>query len=81
MNRFLNYKKNIETTIDSNEARDQRFRIITGYNEIYDSITINKQYPDPELVDSISYLKLEKEYLKNELNKVEYSIDSLQKLK
>ena len=81
MNGFLNYKKNIETAIDSNQARDQRFRLMTGYNEIYDSITMNKQYPYPELVDSISYLKLEKGFLKNELNKIEYSIDSLQKLK
>ena len=81
MNKFLSNKKTIETLIDSNQARDQRFRMITGYDEIYDSLSTTTVYPHPELVDRIYYLKLEKEFLNNYLKKVEYSIDSLQKLK
>ncbi len=45
-----------------------------------DSLFINKQYPHQELIDSIDYLKLEKEYLNDKLKEVIYSIDSLQKL-
>jgi len=81
MNTFLKQKKNIEIIIDSNYAKQERFRLITGYDEIYDSITLNKVYPHPELVDSIWFLKQQNPYLINELEKVKYSIDSLQKLK
>lgn len=81
MNGLLKNKKIVETAIDSNHARDQRFRQITGYNEINDSLSIGTVYPHPELVDSIYYLKTENEYLKNALKEIEYSIDSLQKLK
>ncbi len=81
MNALLSQKKNIETVYNNCEARETRYRQITGYNEIYDSIEINKVYPHPELVDSIDNLKIEKEYLKTALIEVEYSIDSLSKLK
>ena len=81
MNNFLKNKKIIETSLDTNQARDQRFREITGYDEMDDSLSIGTVYPHPELVDSIRYLKLEKEFFKNELKQLEYSKDSLQKLK
>ena len=81
MNKLLSVKKKIEIKLDSNKARDSRFRDITGYDEIYDSITLDKQYPHPELVDSIWYLKTEKAFLVQELEKIKYSIDSLGKLK
>lgn len=81
MNNLLNSKKNIETAIDSNHAKDQRFRDVTGYSEILDSLSTPTEYKNPELVDSIYSLKIEKEFLSNELKRVEYSIDSLQKLK
>jgi hypothetical protein len=81
MNGLLRFKKEIETRIDSNKAQDDRFREITGYSEIDDSIGLNKSYPHPELVDSIQTMKFENELLVRELQKTEYSIDSLQKLK
>lgn len=80
MNSFLSTKKQIENRIDSNNTKDRRFRSLTGYNEMDDSLFINKQYPHQELIDSIDYLKLEKEYLNDKLKEVIYSIDSLQKL-
>lgn len=61
--------------------RDQRFRLLTGYSEILDSLSISPNYSHPEMIDSIDYLKVEKSYLESELKKVSYSIDSLEKLK
>ena len=81
MNGLLGNKRNIEIAIDSNQSRDQRFRDITGYSEILDSLSISPEYKHPELVDSIYDLKIEKEFLNDKLKKIEYSIDSLQKLK
>jgi hypothetical protein len=81
MNDYLFRKKNIETRIDSNIESDNRFRAITGYSETLDSLSIAPKYEHPELVDSIRYLKEEKKFLNSELQKIEYSIDSLQKLK
>lgn len=43
MNQLLSDKKIIEIKIDSNNEKDKRFREITGYNELDDSISINKQ--------------------------------------
>ncbi|MEO6704802.1 MAG: hypothetical protein ABIN04_03010, partial [Ginsengibacter sp.] len=60
---------------------DQRLRLLTGYDELTDSIVINPVYNHHELVDSIYYLKTEKEWLKSELKNINYSIDSLSKLK
>jgi hypothetical protein len=74
-------KKENEVRIDTGKAREDRFRLITGYDEIDDSTTIGKVYPHQELVDSIQYLKMEREYLNGELEKLKYSIDSLQKLR
>ena len=81
MNRLLSEKKDIEIMIDTINQQDHRFRLITGYDEMDDSLGLNKQYPNSELVDSIDYLKLEKTFLENKLKEVSYSIDSLQKLK
>jgi hypothetical protein len=81
MNNFLVQKKDIEIKIDSNNQRDQRLRVLTGYSEILDSLSVAPQYQHPELVDSIRYLKEEKLLLENNLQKIKYSIDSLQKLK
>lgn len=81
MTRLLSEKKDIEIRIDTINQQDHRFRLITGYDEIDDSLGLNKQYPSSELVDSIDYLKLEKTFLENKLKEVSYSIDSLQKLK
>lgn len=81
MNDLLQNKKRIETLLDSNHVRDQRFRDLTGYNEIYDSISIGATYPHSELVDSIWNMKSENKILDDELKNTQYSIDSLQKLK
>ena len=81
MSGLLGNKKDIEIAIDSNQAKDQRFREITGYSEILDSLSTSTEYEHPELVDSIFGLKIEKEFLSNELKKIKYSIDSLEKLK
>lgn len=81
MNKFLSEKKQIENRIDSNQQKDKRFRDVTGYNEMDDSLALHKTYPSPELVDSINYIKDDNEFLKTRLDKVNYSIDSLQKLK
>jgi len=81
MNKLLSEKKIIEIRIDTINQQDQRFRLITGYNEMDDSLALNTLYPHPELVDSIYFLKLQKGFLNDRLEKVKYSIDSLQKLK
>ena len=81
MNAFLKRKKNIEIRIDSGNARESRFRLITGYDERLDSLSIAPVYSHPELVDSIQYLKTEREYLNKWLEELKYSIDSLQKLR
>jgi|GEM_PF-4654613 len=81
MNKLLSEKKFFEIRIDTINQQDQRFRLITGYNEMDDSLALNTQYPHPELVDSIYYLKLEKQFLEDKLKEVSYSIDSLEKLK
>ena len=81
MNKLLSEKKDIEIMIDTVDQQNQRFRLITGYDEMDDSLALNTQYPHPELVDSIYYLKLEKNFLEDRLKEVSYSIDSLQKLK
>lgn len=81
MNKLLSTKKEIEVRIDSNHSRDIRFRDITGYSEMDDSLVIGMKYPNPELIDSIHFMKQENEYLKSELIKIQYSIDSLQKLR
>lgn len=81
MNKVLSEKKIIEIRLDTINQQDQRFRLITGYNEMDDSLALNTQYSHPELVDSIYYLKLEKGFLNDRLEKIKYSIDSLQKLK
>lgn len=81
MNILLQDKKVLETSIKNNSDADQRLRLLTGYDELTDSIVINPVYNHPELVDSIYYLKTEKEWLKSELKNINYSIDSLSKLK
>ena len=81
MNDLLIQKKSIEVLFKDCEVHESKYREITGYNEIYDSIETNRVYPHPELVDSIAYLKIEKDYLKRKLEEVKYSIDSLSKLK
>ena len=81
MNRFLSEKKDIEIMLDTINQQDHRFRLITGYDEMDDSLALNTQYPHSELVDSIYYLKLERNFLEVRLKEISYSIDSLQKLK
>lgn len=80
MNSLLSKKKFIEDRIDSIIVKDERYRSITGYNEMDDSLSVRTTYPHPELVDSIDYLKIEKELLISRLNQITYSVDSLQKL-
>lgn len=81
MNTLLSEKKFIEVRIDTINQQDDRFRLVTRYNEMDDSLTLNPQYLHQELVDSIHYLKIEKEFLNDKLEKIKYSIDSLEKLK
>lgn len=81
MNMLLHTKKEVEVRIDSNNSRNIRFRNLTGYNEMNDSLGIDTKYQQPELVDSIYFMKLENEYLQSVLKQTEYSIDSLQKLR
>lgn len=81
MNSLLKSKKNLEIIIDSTNEKEARFKSITGYSEMDDSLALNTTYPHPELVDSIYYLKEQREYSNNEREKVKYSIDSLQKLR
>lgn len=81
MNEFLRDKKNIEIRIDSNQAINQRLRLLTGYDESIDSLSVSSNYFHSELIDSIDFLKIERTYLQSELKKVSYSIDSLDKLK
>lgn len=80
INSLLSKKKFFENRIDSINVKDERYRSVTGYNEMDDSLSIGTTYPHPELVDSIDYLKLEKQLLTNRLKQIIYSIDSLQKL-
>lgn len=67
MNGFLKDKKNIEITIDKINARDQRFRLLTGNSEILDSLSISPNYKYPKLVDSIYFMKEMKDYLEEDL--------------
>jgi hypothetical protein len=46
-----------------------------------DSLGLNSVYPHQELIDSIWDIKAENDFLKNKLEELKYSIDSLQKLK
>jgi len=81
MNSFLKNKKVIELSIDTTTQIKDSLLPIIGYTEIYDSIKARGYFLHPELVDSFMHLKEKIKYLKSELQQVEYSIDSLQRLK
>ena len=45
MNDLLIQKKSIEVLFKDCEVHESKYREITGYNEIYDSIETNRVYP------------------------------------